>query len=201
MTHPGHTIIKQGTSETQVRHAMQTARNTEQLMQFLVTGVIVGITGGVLMMIFTMLSTATYLHLGFFTPMYAIAVPLIGEQPLMTSVKDGAFYLAFGPALLGLAVHLFWSALWGLIFGLLARRLHLSGGTAIISGLVYGVLVMLVMIFVVLPIFGTSNAFQLLGPFSLLLTAANALFYGMPLGLWPVLQPQFFAGPTRSQAV
>jgi hypothetical protein len=181
---------------------MQTARNTEQLMpHFLVTGVIAGITGGVLMMIFTMLSTATYLHLGFFTPMYAIAVPLIGEKPLMTSVKDGAFYLAFGPALLGLAVHLFWSALWGLIFGLLARRLHLSGGTAILSGLVYGVLVMLVMIFVVLPIFGTSNAFQLLGPFSLLLTAANALFYGMSLGLWPVLQPQFFAGPTRSQAV
>src|SRR5260221_5239865 len=135
MTHPGHTIIKQGTSETQVRHAMQPARNTEQLMQFLVTGVIVGITGGVLMMIFTMLSTATYLHLGFFTPMYAIAVPLIGEQPLMTSVKDGAFYLAFGPALLGLAVHLLWSALWGLIFGLLARRLHLTAGRAIIGGL------------------------------------------------------------------
>src|SRR5260370_15008467 len=180
---------------------MQTARNTEQLTpQFLVTGVIVGITGGVLMMIFTMLSGVTYLHLGFFTPMYAIAVPLIGEQPLLTSVKDGAFYLAVGPAVLGLAVHLFWAALWGLIFGLLARRLHLSGGTAIISRLAYGLLVMLVMIFVVLPIFGATPAFQLLGPFSLLLTAANALFYGMPLWLWPVLQPQFFACPTRSQA-
>lgn len=179
----------------------QTTRNTEQLMHFLVTGVIAGITGGVLMMIFTMLSTATYLHLGFFSPMYAIAVPFIGRQPLVTSVGDGVFYLAPGPALLGLAVHLFWAALWGLIFGLLARRLHLSGGTAIISGLVYGVLVMLVMVFIVLPIFGASQPLQLLGPFSLLLTVANALFYGMPLGLWPVLQPQFFAGPTGSQAV
>ena len=180
---------------------MQTARNTEQLMHFLVTGVIAGITGGVLMMIFTMLSSVTYLHLGFFTPMYAVAVPLIGQQPLMTSARDGVFYLAPGPALLGLAGHLFWAALWGLIFGLLARRLHLSGGTAIISGLVYGVLVMLVMIFVVLPIFGASHVFQFLGPFSLVLTVSNALFYGMPLGLWPVLQPQFFTGPTRSQAV
>ena len=72
---------------------MQTAKNTEQLTpHFLVTGVIAGIIGGVLMMIFTMLTAVTYLHLGFFTPMYAIAVPLIGEQPLMTSVKDGAFY-------------------------------------------------------------------------------------------------------------
>ena len=180
---------------------MQTARDPEQLMHFLVSGVIASLIGGVLMMIFTMLSTATYLHLGFFTPMYAVAEPLIGRQPLMSSLKDGGFYLAPGPALLGLAGHLFWSVLWGLIFGLLASRLHLSGGTAIISGLIYGVLVMLVMIFVVLPIFGTVHAFQLLGPFSLFLTVANALFYGMPLGLWPVLQPQFFAGPTRSQAV
>lgn len=179
----------------------QTTRNAEQLIHFLVTGVIAGIIGGVLMMIFTMLSTATYLHLGFFTPMYAVAVPLIGQQPLMTSVGDGVFYLAPGPALLGLAGHLLWAALWGLIFGLLARRLHLSGGTAIISGLVYGVLVMVVMIFIVLPIFGAFQAFQLFGPFSLLLTVANALFYGMSLGLWPVLQPQSFAGPTRSQAV
>ena len=194
MTHPGHTSIKED-------DVQQTTSNAEQWMHFLVTGVIAGITGGALMMILTMLSSVTYLRLGFFTPMYAIAVPFIGQQPLMTSVGDGVFYLSLGPALLGLAVHLFWAVLWGLIFGLLARRLHLSGGTAIISGLVYGVLVMLVMIFIVLPIFGANHALRLLGPFSLLLTVSNALFYGMSLGLWPVLQPQFFAGPTRSQAI
>src|SRR2546428_13168007 len=92
--------------------------------------------GGILMALFTMLATATYLQMGFFTPLYAIAAPLIGQQPLMTSLKQGGFYFALGPALLGLVVHLLWAALWGLIFGLLAHRLHLTGGVSIIGGLV-----------------------------------------------------------------
>lgn len=180
------------------RHAMQTTRNTDQLLQFLLRGIIVGIIGGILMIMFIMIATATYLHMGFFTPLYAIAVPLLGQQALITSLTAGTFYLALGPALLGLVVHLLWSALWGLIFGLLARGLHLTGGTAIISGLVYGVLVMLVMIFIVAPIVGASNFLQLLGSFVFI--TANALFYGLPLGLWPVLQPQFFTGLTPRQA-
>src|SRR5438128_9490695 len=146
--------------------------------------------GGALMAMFTMIASATYLQMGFFTPLYAIAVPLIGQQPLMTSLRQGSFYLALGPALLGLVVHLLWAALWGVIFGLLARRLHLTGGVAIISGLIYGVLVMLVMIFIVVPVVGAPSLLQLLGLFSF--TIANALFYGLPLGLWPVVQPQFF---------
>jgi len=91
--------------------------------------------------------------------------------------------------------------LWGLFFGLLAHRLHLTGGTAIISGLVYGVLVMLVMVFLVLPIVGASSLLQLLGGWAFVLTIANALFYGMALGLWPVLQPQFFTDLSARQAL
>ena len=114
-------------------------------------------------------------------------------------MMDGVFYFAFGPALLGLVVHLMWAALWGLIFGLLARGLHLTGGVAILGGLVYGVLVMLVMVFIVLPIVGTPNLVQMVGSFSF--TIAHALFYGLPLGLWPVIQPQFFPGsPARQTA-
>ncbi|TMB81619.1 MAG: hypothetical protein E6J44_10905 [Chloroflexi bacterium] len=117
----------------------------------------------------------------------------------MSSLQQGSFYLAPGPALLGLVVHLLWAALWGVIFVLLARRLHLTGGVAIISGLVYGVLVMLVMVFIVLPIVGTPNLVQMVGSFSF--TIAHALFYGLPLGLWPVIQPQFFPGsPARQTA-
>ena len=107
--------------------------------------------------------------------------------------------MALGPALLGLVVHLLWAALWGVIFGLLARRLHLTGGVAIISGLIYGVLVMLVMIFIVVPIVGAPNLLHLVGSFSF--TIANALFYGLPLGLWPVVQPQLFAAQPARQAV
>jgi hypothetical protein len=180
---------------------MPATRHSDQLIRILPRGVIVGIIGGVLMVMFVMIASATYLHMGFFTPLYAIAEPLIGPHPLLASIADGIFYLALGPALLGLVGHLLWSALWGLIFGLLAHRLHLTGGRAIISGLIYGVLVMLVMVFLVLPIVGASSLLQLLGGWAFILTIANALFYGMSLGLWPVLQPQFFTDLSARQAV
>jgi hypothetical protein len=180
---------------------MATTRNSDQLIRILPRGVIAGMIGGVLMAIFVMIASATYLHMGFFTPLYAIAEPLIGPQPLLASIADGIFYLAPGPALLGLMGHLLWSALWGMVFGLLAHRLHLAGGRAIISGLIYGVLIMLVMVFLVLPIVGASSLLQLLGGWAFVLTIANALFYGMSLGLWPLLQPQFFTDLSARQAV
>ena len=171
---------------------MPTTRGTDQLIQFLMLGALVGVIGGVLMALFTILATATYLQMGFFTPLYAIAAPLIGRQTLLTSMMHGGFYFALGPALLGLVIHLLWSAFWGMIFGLSAHRLHLTEGVAIISGLVYGLLVMLVMSFIVVPIVGASDLLQLVGTLSFII--ANALFYGLPLGLWPVAQPQFFTG-------
>jgi len=176
---------------------MPTARVTRQLIQFLLLGALVGVIGGVLMVMFIMLATATYLQMGFFTPLYAIAAPLIGRQTLLTSMTNGVFYFAPGPALLGLLVHLLWSAFWGMIFGLIARGLHLIEGVAIISGLVYGLLVMLVMIFIVMPIVGAPDLPRLVGTLSFII--AHALFYGLPLGLWPVVQPQFFTGlPART---
>jgi uncharacterized membrane protein YagU involved in acid resistance len=177
---------------------MQTRRDTGQLIQLLMLGAIVGMIGGVLMALFTMLATATYLQIGFFTPLYAVAAPLIGRQTLMTSMTHGVFYFALGPALLGLVVHLLWSAFWGMNFGLIARKLHVTGGVAIIGGLVYGVLVMLVMSFIVVPIVGAPNLLQAVGTFWFII--AHALFYGLPLGLWPVAQPQFFTGLTARQA-
>jgi uncharacterized membrane protein YagU involved in acid resistance len=151
------------------------------------------------MALFTMLASATYLQAGFFTPLYAIASPLIGRQALVISMTHGIFYFAPGPALLGLLVHLLWSAFWGMIFGLIARGLHLTEGLAVISGLVYGLLVMLLMSFIVVPIVGAPDLLRLVGTFSFVI--AHALFYGLPLGLWPVVQPQFFTGqPARRAA-
>jgi uncharacterized membrane protein YagU involved in acid resistance len=176
---------------------MPTARDTRQLIPFLLLGALAGVIGGVLMAMFTMLATATYLQMGFFTPLYAIVAPLIGRQTLLTSMANGVFYFAPGPALLGLLVHLLWSAFWGMIFGLIAHRLHLTEGVAIIGGLVYGLLVMLVMLFIVMPIVGAPDLLRLVGALSFII--AHALFYGLPLGLWPVVQPQFFTGlPART---
>src|SRR5260370_19186451 len=130
---------------------MPTLRDTGQSIHLLLMGAIVGMIGGILMALFTMLATVTYLQMGFFTPLYAFAAPLIGPQPLITSLLQGGFYLALGPSLLGRLVLLLWAALWGMIFGLLAHRLHLTGGVSIITGLVYAGLGRLVMIFIVSP--------------------------------------------------
>src|SRR2546428_13968049 len=100
---------------------MSSTRDTGQLIPLLLLGALVGVIGGILMALFTMLATTTYLQMGFFTPLYAIVAPLIGQQPLSTSLKSGGFYFALGPALLGLAVHLLWAALLGLILCLLTH--------------------------------------------------------------------------------
>lgn len=178
---------------------MSVTRDTGQMASLLMFGALVGVIGGVLMAIFAMISSATYLQTGFFTPLYAIAAPLIGRQTLMTSLAHGFFYFAPGPAFLGLVIHLLWSAFWGIIFGLIARGLHLAEGAAIIGGLVYGLLVMLVMSFIVVPLVGAPSLLQIMGIFTFII--ANALFYGLPLGLWPVVQPGFFTPLTARQAV
>src|SRR5260370_22185152 len=131
---------------------MNTSRTQHRFFNFLIAGAIAGMLGGALMAMFTMFATATYLHMGFFTPLYVIASPLTGPQSMMTAMHAGTFSFALGPAVLGLVVHMMCSALWGIVFGLIAYALHLRGVAAIIGGIVYGALVLLVMNFFVLPI-------------------------------------------------
>ena len=128
---------------------MDTTRNQSRFLGFLIAGAIAGMIGGAMMAMFTMLATVTYLGMGFFTPLYVIASPLVGRQVMMTAMHGGAFYFALGPAVLGLVVHMMWSALWGIIFGLIASVLHLRGVAAVVGGMVYGVLVMLAMSYIV----------------------------------------------------
>jgi uncharacterized membrane protein YagU involved in acid resistance len=169
---------------------MDTTKNSTRLIKMLIIGAITGMIGGAVMAMFTMIATATYLNMGFFTPLYAIASPLAGQQTLMTSLHQGVFYFAPGAGLLGLVIHMMWSALYGMIFGLIAYATHLKGALAVISGMVYGLLVMLLMSFIVAPIAGAPNLLQMLGGFSFTL---GHLMFGLVLGLWPVLRPQDFA--------
>jgi len=131
---------------------MDTTRNRTRLFSFLIAGAVAGMLGGAMMAMFTMLATATYLHMGFFTPLYVIASPLSGPQSMMT------------------AMH---------------------------GGMVYGVLVMLVMSFIVAPIVGAPNFFQLLGWPT---WTIGHLLFGMVVGLWPVLRLQDFTGLLGRQA-
>jgi uncharacterized membrane protein YagU involved in acid resistance len=105
--------------------------------------------------------------------------------------------LTLGRAILGLVVHMMWSALWGIVFGLIASGLHLRGAVAVVGGMVYGVLIMLVMSFIVGPIVGAPNFFQLLGWPT---WTIGHLLFGMVVGLWPVLRLQDFTGLLGRQA-
>jgi hypothetical protein len=170
---------------------MDTTRNQNRFLGFLIAGAIAGMIGGAMMAMFTMIATVSYLGMGFFTPMYIIASPLTGRQVMMTAMHGGAFYFALGPAVLGLVIHMMWSALWGIIFGLIASGLHLRGLAGVVGGMVYGVLVLLVMGFIVAPIVGAPNFFQVLGWPT---WTIGHLLFGMVVGLWPVLRPQDFTG-------
>src|SRR5258708_26583279 len=116
---------------------MDTTRNQNRLLSFLMAGGLAGMIGGAMMAMFTMIATATYLHIGFFTPLYVIASPLSGPQSMMTAMHGGVFYFALGPAILGLVVHMMWSALWGIIFGLIASGLNLRAAAAVIPCIIY----------------------------------------------------------------
>jgi len=89
---------------------MNSTRDRSRYVVFLIAGAIAGMIGGAMMAMFTMIATATYLHMGFFTPLYVIASPLTGPQTMMTAMHAGTFYFAVGTALLGLIVHMMWSA-------------------------------------------------------------------------------------------
>ena len=175
---------------------MDTTKNSSKLFKLLLIGAIVGMIGGAVMAMFSMIATATYLNMGFFTPLYAIASPLAGQQTLLTSQHQGLFSFALGPALVGLVVHMMWSALYGMIFGLIVYATHLKGTSAVISGIVYGVLVMLLMSFIVAPIAGAPNLLQMLGGLSFTL---GHLMFGLVLGLWPVVRPQDFVSSASRQ--
>lgn len=173
---------------------MNITRNQPRFLNFLIAGAIAGMLGGAMMAMFTMLATGTYLHMGFFTPLYVIASPLTGPQSMMVAMHGGAFSFALGPAALGLVVHMMWSALWGIIFGLIASVLHLRGAAAIVGGMAY---VVLIMNFVLLPIVGAPNLLTLLGGTTFTI---GHLLFGMVVGLWPVLRPQDFTGLLGQQA-
>jgi uncharacterized membrane protein YagU involved in acid resistance len=174
---------------------MDTSHGTAR---FIGKGIIAGLIAGVVMAMYAMLASATFLHQGFFTPLYGIASPLIGPKAMMTSMTKGV-YFAPGPAILGLMVHMLWSAGYGAVFGLLVRATHLSGPAALLGGLVYGVLVLLLMSFVVLPIVGAGAMPGTIGAPSF---TAEHLLFGLVLGAWPLLRPQDFSlrHPSRTAA-
>jgi uncharacterized membrane protein YagU involved in acid resistance len=164
------------------------ARNTRNVVtaHTVIAGAIAGMVAGAVMAMYAMLASATFLHQGFFTPLYGIASPIVGTGAMATSMRQGV-YFSLGPALVGLIVHIMWSAMYGVIFALIARAARLHGLLAIVAGLVYGLAVHLVMSVIVLPLVGQGGMVGEIGPPSF---TVEHLLFGLTLGVWVALRPQ-----------
>lgn len=165
----------------------------------IVGGLIAGAIAGMAMAAWTMIAGSTYANTGFFTPMYLIASPFAGTshaaRSLAAANTGDMFFWATGAALLGAAIHMADSMMFGLVFGVLARLARIGRYTAIVAGMIFGLVLMAFMDWIAQPvtdaIFGGGHYVTGIG--SILgwgtWTVAHLIFGGM-LGLWVALRPR-----------
>lgn len=133
------------------------AREQHDIGTAIRTGAFWGVIAAAAMAMFAMLAGATYLGSGFFTPLYHIASTVIEPKPMMTSMQKAMegqsnFYFSVGPAAVGMMIHFATGAAYGIVFALIARAVRLSGGAAVVGGVLYGIGVLLFSSFVALPV-------------------------------------------------
>jgi len=153
--------------------------------QLALRGAIWGVVASLGMAMYAMIASAA-LGQGFLTPLYGIASPLVGEKDMMDSLM--VVHVNIGPMLLGALIHMMWGALYGVVFALLARQFGLADSAALVGGVAFGLVVLVVMTFVVLPIVGAGGMPKMVG-FSF---GIEHVIFGMVLGLWPLLRPAEF---------
>lgn len=176
----------------------RTASMQERTSRLALGGAIAGTAASVVMMTYAMVAASTYQDAGFFTPLYHIASTFTEPGAMEASMKHAmagdSFHLDIGPAALGVAIHLGTGAVLGAVFGVLIAALRSPRLAALPLGLGYGLVVLAVMSFVILPVaaetFGGGKAISDMpdmvgwGTFSL-----EHLIFGLVLGLWPLLRP------------
>ncbi len=126
-----------------------------QLGQVAVLGAVAGVIASVPMAMYAMIA-AWAKDTGFFTPLYHIASLFLSDDSMMTSMTDGgsgsAFTFEFGPALLGVVIHMMTGAMYGVVFALAISRLVLNRSLIVGAGLVWGAMVFAVSAWIGLPI-------------------------------------------------
>lgn len=103
-------------------------------------GISAGLLGGVVMGLFAMI-VAALTGPGFWAPMKLISAVFLGQ---------GAMTGGAGAILLGMIIHLFTAAVYGVIFAALISR-RVSSAAAIALGGLYGIALFLFMTYLVLP--------------------------------------------------
>lgn len=103
-------------------------------------GISAGLIGGLVMMLFAMIKSATS-GLGFWLPLKLVAGAFYGPEVII----GGA-----GITLLGLTLHFFTAAAWGVVFSAVVSR-RLRAVPAVLAGMLYGTLVWAIMTWLVIP--------------------------------------------------
>ncbi len=182
----------------------RTGRMPESSLSLAVGGAIAGMAASAVMVTYAMVAASTYQDTGFFTPLYHIASTFIEPSAMEASMQHAMggdnFHFDLGPAALGMAIHLVTGAVLGAAFRVLIVALRSPRLTALPLGVGYGLVVLVVMSFVLLPVpaelFDGGKAISDMpnmvgwGTFSL-----EHVIFGLVLGLWALLQPQSHAGP------
>lgn len=124
-----------------------------------------GMIGAMAMAIYAMIASDSD-GKGFFTPMYHIASLFISKDSMMMSMGHAmghsmtpmmplshtAFYFTFGPALLGLIIHMVTGAMYGAVFAIAVSQIKIPAMGVIVIGAVYGTVVFVVSAYIGLPI-------------------------------------------------
>ena len=162
------------------------------------TAVLAGMVAAAMMGLVVMLVAAAVQRRGMLTPVYDVAAlldlgSLAGSRA--AAEKGHQVYWQREPFVFGAGLHLLVGALLGVVFALIARTARLRGRLALAGGVLYGLVVMLVMTFLVLP-----GIAAVLGPHSgvtdmprtvgaVTFVVAHAVF-GLVLGYWVYRRPQ-----------
>lgn len=165
---------------------------SRRLGRSLLLGAGAGVVASLVMAMFAMIAAATFLHSGFFTPLYHIASTFIAPDAMMQSMQatmaGHLFTFIPGPAMIGAFIHMMVGAGYGAVFGLSAGRARLSGAALVGAAIVWGLLVFEVSTWIALPaaaaLFGGGDPVRNMaamvgyGPF-----IVEHLIYGAALGL------------------
>lgn len=166
-------------------------------------GAVGGMIAGAAMAMVAMVASVTYQHHGFFTPLFHISALLGSPDAMMTSVAKAMagqrFWFSFGPALLGMVIHMMTGAMFGVAYAFVALRIPKS--LTLVSGMVYGVVVFAVAAFVGLPIAGkVTDTGSVISDMPKMVGWATFVFEHLVFGMTLALVLAFAATPRRATA-
>ncbi|MGH9042833.1 MAG: hypothetical protein ACRDZ3_21680 [Acidimicrobiia bacterium] len=178
-------------------------RDRATLERVMERGVFAGLVASASMGFIAMMASATYQSRGFFTPMYHAAF-VIDEDTMASSIaKAGAgepFYFFRETFIFGLIAYVILGGIFGIAFAAAAKWLQLQGNRAIVAGLAYGLAIMVVMSFAVLP--AVANAIGAGDPISRMGAEVGwptfimqFAIYGLILGSWVYIRPEDIGVP------